>query len=206
MTEAESYLIKVEPRFEPLIHHFGPCELKRADRGESIYESLLTSILSQQISTKAAASIKAKLYSRFPGEPFPPAEVVVKMSSEELREVGISRQKASYILDLANRAQEIPTAEQIDRVSDEEIIQSLIPIRGIGQWSVEMLLMFHLGRPDVFAVDDLGLQEGMKRLLNLDERPKKKAMKELAEPWRPFRSTASWYLWRILQIPKEKTK
>jgi DNA-3-methyladenine glycosylase II len=206
MTAAEDGLLKVEPRFEPLIHEFGPCNIKRDDRGESIYESLLTSILSQQISTKAAASIKAKLYARFPDSPYPPAEEVAKMTAESLREVGISRQKASYILDLAYRIHEIPTAEQLDHMSDEEIIQSLIPIRGIGRWSVEMLLMFHMGRPDVLATDDLGLQEGMKRFLSLEERPNKKKMLESAEPWRPYRSTASWYLWRILQSPKEQPK
>jgi DNA-3-methyladenine glycosylase II len=83
-------------------------------------------------------------------------------------------------------------------MEDEVIIQALTTVRGIGRWSVEMMLMFHLGRPDVFAADDLGLQEGIKRLLDLSERPKRKGMPALAEAWRPYRSTASWYLWRLL--------
>ena len=84
-------------------------------------------------------------------------------------------------------------------MSDEDIIQRLIPIKGIGRWSVEMLLMFTFGRMDVLPVDDMGVQEGMKRVLNLEARPKKKEMEALAEPWRPYRSVASWYLWRALE-------
>ena len=85
-------------------------------------------------------------------------------------------------------------------MDDEEIIQRLIPIKGIGRWSVEMLLMFTFGRMDVLPVDDMGVQEGMKRLLSLETRPKKKEMESLAEPWKPYRSVASWYLWRVLEL------
>jgi len=199
MTEAEKHILKAEPRFKPLIDRFGPCELIHPLRGANVYESLMSSILYQQLSTKAASTIKGRLYDLFPTHSAPPPEGILALTLEELRAVGVSRQKAGYLQDLASKADTIPTIEELDSMSDEEIIQRLIPIKGIGRWSVEMLLMFTFGRMDVLPVDDMGVQEGMKRILNLEARPKKKEMEALAEPWRPYRSVASWYLWRALE-------
>jgi DNA-3-methyladenine glycosylase II len=199
MTEAEKHILKAEPRFKPLIDRFGPCELIHPLRGANVYESLMSSILYQQLSTKAASTIKGRLYDLFPIHSAPPPEGILALTLEELRAVGVSRQKAGYLQDLASKADTIPTIEELDSMSDEDIIQRLIPIKGIGRWSVEMLLMFTFGRMDVLPVDDMGVQEGMKRILNLEARPKKKEMEALAEPWRPYRSVASWYLWRALE-------
>lgn len=160
----------------------------------------MSSILYQQLSTKAATTIKGRLYALFPGQGAPPPEGLMALSLEELRAVGVSRQKAGYLQDLASKASAIPSIEEMETMEDEEIIQRLIPIKGIGRWSVEMLLMFTFGRMDVLPVDDMGVQEGMKRLLGLEARPKKKEMEALAEPWKPYRSVASWYLWRVLEI------
>ena len=160
----------------------------------------MSSILYQQLSTKAATTIKGRLYALFPDHDAPPPAGLLTLSLEELRAVGVSRQKAGYLQDLASKASTIPSIEELESMEDEEIIQGLIPIKGIGRWSVEMLLMFTFGRMDVLPVDDMGVQEGMKRLLNLEARPKKKEMESLAEPWRPYRSVASWYLWRVLEI------
>jgi len=199
MTEAEKHILKAEPRFKPLIDRFGPCELIHPLRGANVYESLMSSILYQQLSTKAASTIKGRLYDLFPIHSAPPPEGILALTLEELRAVGVSRQKTGYLQDLASKADTIPTLEELDAMSDEDIIQRLIPIKGIGRWSVEMLLMFTFGRMDVLPVDDMGVQEGMKRILNLEARPKKKEMEALAEPWRPYRSVASWYLWRALE-------
>ncbi len=160
----------------------------------------MSSILYQQLSTKAATTIKGRLYALFPGQDAPPPAGLMSLSLEELRAVGVSRQKAGYLQDLASKASTIPSMEELESMEDEEIIQRLIPIKGIGRWSVEMLLMFTFGRMDVLPVDDMGVQEGMKRLLGLEARPKKKEMETLAEPWKPYRSVASWYLWRVLEI------
>ena len=199
-TEAEIFLGRIEPRFVPLIKQFGPCPLTsmKGHEEDSVFVSLLGAILSQQISTKAAESIKKRLYAHFPESDHPPADLLMSMDDDAFRTLGISRQKAGYIRDLASKCELIPKSSELDAMEDEVIIQALTTVRGIGRWSVEMMLMFHLGRPDVFAADDLGLQEGIKRLLDLSERPKRKEMPALAEAWRPYRSTASWYLWRLL--------
>ncbi|MEI7576026.1 MAG: DNA-3-methyladenine glycosylase [Armatimonadota bacterium] len=200
MTGAEKHILQVEPRFGPLIERFGPCELIHPLRGANVYESLMSSILYQQLSTKAATTIRGRLYALFPGHDAPPPEGLMALSLEELRAVGVSRQKAGYLQDLASKASSIPSIEELGTMGDEEIIQRLIPIKGIGRWSIEMLLMFTFGRMDVLPVDDMGVQEGMKRLLGLEARPKKKEMEALAEPWKPYRSVASWYLWRVLEL------
>ena len=200
MPAAEEHLIATEPRFGPLIERFGPCELIHPLRGADVYESLMSSILYQQLSGKAASTIKGRLYALFPGHNAPPPDGLLSLSLEEFRAVGVSRQKAGYLQDLASKADSIPSIQDLDSMSDEEIIQRLIPIKGIGRWSVEMLLMFTFGREDVLPVDDMGVQEGMKRLFNLEARPKKKEMESIAEPWRPYRSVASWYLWRVLEM------
>lgn len=200
MPAAEEHLIATEPRFGPLIDRFGPCELIHPLRGADVYESLMSSILYQQLSGKAASTIKGRLYALFPGHNAPPPDGLLALSLEEFRAVGVSRQKAGYLQDLASKADSIPSIQDLDSMSDEEIIQRLIPIKGIGRWSVEMLLMFTFGRQDVLPVDDMGVQEGMRRLFDLEARPKKKEMESIAEPWRPYRSVASWYLWRVLEM------
>jgi DNA-3-methyladenine glycosylase II len=116
--------------------------------------------------------------------------------------VGVSRQKAGYLLDLAQKEPTLPTSEELKTLDNETIIQRLIPIKGVGRWTVEMLLMFKFGREDVLPVDDMGVQEGILRFLNLENRPKKELMTQLAEPWKPHRSTASWYMWRLCEEPK----
>lgn len=203
---AHHHIASVEPRFIPLIERHGQCVL--VDEGEDqkpIYESLMRAILFQQLSGKAASTIRDRLYALFPEHPYPPHDKLVLMTTEELRTVGVSRQKAGYLQDLAAKAPTIPTQEELHLLSDEEIIERLITIKGVGRWSTEMLLMFTLGREDVLPVDDMGVQEGMKRFFDLDHRPKKKEMEELAEPWRPYRSIGSWYMWRVLESKSELT-
>jgi len=167
-TEAEVFLGRIEPRFVPLIKQFGPCSLTsmKEHQEDSVFVSLLGAILSQQISTQAAESIKKRLYAHFPESDHPPADLLMLMDDDAFRSLGISRQKAGYIRDLASKCELIPKSSELDAMEDEVIIQALTM--------------------------------GIKRLLDLSERPKREEMPALAEAWRPYRSTASWYLWRLL--------
>lgn len=197
---AEERLVEVEPRFSRLIDQYGPCQLVHSGlESTSVYESLMRSILYQQLSGKAASTIQGRLYASFPGHEVPPPSLMGNWTLEQFREVGVSRQKAGYLLDLASKADQLPKTDDLSHLSDEEIIEAFTAIKGVGRWTVEMMLMFTLGRLDVWPVDDMGVQEGAKRLLQLDERPKRKAMLPIGDPWRPYRSVASWYLWRLAE-------
>lgn len=166
-----------------------------------VYEKLLTSIISQQLSTKVASVIRERFLGLF-AEGYPAREQLLSMDLETLRSVGLSRQKATYMLNVA----EFFEKEKIDerqwaKMGDEEIIGYLTKIKGVGRWTVQMNLMFNLNRPDVFPVDDLGIQNAMIALYGIEgtKREVKQKMKTVAEPWRPFRTYASWYLWRSLE-------
>jgi DNA-3-methyladenine glycosylase II len=163
-----------------------------------IYVDLLDSIVSQQLSTKVAAIIFQRFCALFPDN-HPSAEQVTMLTTEQLRQVGLSGQKAAYLRNVALFALERNMEElPWETLPDEEITKLLTQIKGVGIWTTQMLLMFTLGRPDVFPVDDLGVQQAMIRLYGLQEKGKdlKKRMVELAEPWRPYRTTACRYLWR----------
>ena len=195
---AEQHLTSAHPKFESLIAKYGRCVLvDEEDAQVSIYQALMRAILFQQLSGKAASTIQGRLYALFPDDPFPPAEPMAKMTTEEFRTVGVSRQKAGYLQDLALKAHIIPSPSELHDLTDDEIVDRLITIKGVGRWTVEMLLMFRFGRLDVLPVDDMGVQEGFKRLFDLDHRPKKKEMEALAESWRPYRSVGRWYMWRL---------
>ena len=164
-----------------------------------IYYALLESIVSQQLSVKVADIIFNRFISLFPDN-YPHPDGVVAIEFDKLRSVGLSGQKAGYLQNVAQFAIE-NDLEKIDwtGMSDDEIISFLTQIKGVGKWTVQMLLMFTLARPDIFPVDDLGIQQGMQRLFKIEEqnpRLLKIRMTELAEPWRPWRTVACRYLWR----------
>ena len=165
---------------------------------KDIYRSLIRSILGQQLSTKAAATIYQRFLALFPKNN-PTPDLVVKSTIDTLKSAGLSKQKANYIQNVANFALS-PGLEfdQLNKKTDEEIIEYLTQIKGVGRWTVEMLLMFAFQRPDVFSVDDLGIQQAIKKLYDLKEEKKalKTKMKEIAEPWKPFRTIACRYLWQ----------
>lgn len=164
-----------------------------------VYYDLLESIISQQLSIKVADVIFHRFLALFPDN-YPHPEQLLEISIEKLRSVGLSNQKAGYLQNVARFAIE-NDLEAIEwrHKSDPEIIAHLTQIKGVGTWTAQMLLMFTLGRPDVFPADDLGIQQAMKRLFNIEEqnpRLLKKQMTDLAEPWRPYRTIACRYLWR----------
>lgn len=159
------------------------------------YESLVEAIITQQLSAKAADSISARfraIYGKFPK----PADVI-GTSDAKLRKAGLSYMKVSYIKDLSKKVEskEIRLA-YMKNLSDEEVVVQLTQVKGIGRWTAEMFLIFSLGRLDVLPVGDLGLRKGIKNLYSLEELPEKEQIERIAEKWRPYRSVATWYLWR----------
>ena len=180
------------------INRVGPCTLApRTDH----FGILCKAIFNQQLSTKAAATLFGRFQDLFPGKkPRPQALIdLVTADPECLRQRGVSRQKNLYLRDLADHfiANKIPT-RRFGKMSDEEIIESLTRVNGIGRWTAEMFLMFTLNRPDVWPVDDLGLRKGAQKLFALRKPPDLKKLIKLGEPFRPWRSIATWYMWRGL--------
>ena len=186
-----------DPIMGTLIDQAGPFTLKlERDR----FGILVRSILSQQISTKAARAIRLKLVALLQPESLTP-EAIVARTEEELRSAGLSRQKISYLKDLCERVlDERLCLSQIGRMSDESAIEHLIQVRGIGRWTAQMFLIFSLGRLDVFPHDDLGVRSSIKELYKLDELPNKQRSHEIAALWKPYSSIASWYCWRLIDV------
>jgi DNA-3-methyladenine glycosylase II len=160
---------------------------------------LARSIISQQISTKAAASILKKFLDLFPNQTLC-HEYLTKLTDDQLRGVGLSRGKAIYIRDLSQRFVngELPEYLQIKKMSDQELIEAYVKVKGIGVWTVQMLLIFYLRRLDVFPAADLGVQKGYQLIFNKRKLPSKKEMEKRANKWAPYRSIAALYLWRAL--------
>jgi DNA-3-methyladenine glycosylase II len=184
-----------------LIREVGPCRLVIAPR-QSPYEALLESIVYQQLTAKAAATIYGRVCSTFGSRRCPRAEKVADASLETLRSAGLSRSKAAAVKDLAQKSLdgEIPTRRVAEKLTDAELVERLTSVRGIGTWTVEMFLIFTLGRPDVLPLDDYGVRKGFARTFGRDVLPKPKELATLGEKWRPFRTAASWYLWRALDL------
>jgi DNA-3-methyladenine glycosylase II len=190
--KAVAHLRRVDPHWGPVIDRVGPCLLRpRRDR----FGMLVRSIISQQISSKAAQAIAARL-AALAGEPYEPARLI-ELGEASLRSVGLSGVKAGYVLNLSEAVLDgrIPL-RRIGIWNDEQIITRLTTVKGIGRWTAEMFLVFALNRPDVLSVGDLGIRAGIRRHFDLPELPKPRQCIELTEPWRPYRTVAMWYLWR----------
>ena len=195
---ALSHLRRVDPVLAQIIRQVGtpPPPPRRAG---THYDALVRSIIYQQLSGKAAGTIHRRFRELYPKKQ-PKAHLVLATSDEALRGAGLSRQKIGYLRDLSARVVDgsLPLAH-LGRLSDDEIIEHLVQVKGIGRWTVHMFLMFRLGRPDVLPELDLGIQNAMQRAYGLKARPRPKDVLRLGERWRPHASTASWYLWRSLE-------
>ncbi len=193
--EAVGALQASDTHMANLIARVGPFELVLTDDW-SPFQALVRSVIFQQISTHAGRAIQGRLFSLFDGAPEPHA--VLQTTPEELRAVGLSQAKEKTIRNLAVHAAEgtLPDRAAMETLTDEEIIQALTIHRGIGIWTAQMLLIFNLGRPDVWPVTDLGIRRGYKIAYDLDELPKPSELRASGDRWKPFRSIASWYLWR----------
>jgi DNA-3-methyladenine glycosylase II len=198
---ARRRLMRVDPRLAPLIRHVGPCRLADG-RTHAPFASLVYAIVSQQLSGKAAATIHARVVALVGGVVTP--ESVLAVETTALRAAGLSGQKVAYVRDLAARVQDGRLdLERLETQDDESVIQAITEVKGLGRWSAEMFLMFRMNRPDIFPLTDLGIVKGMQRLLGMKRRPAPRTMLQAAERWRPYRSVAAWYLWRLLEANLE---
>ena len=207
ITAATSHLSNIDPVMRTTIEQIGPCTLKP---DPDIFNALVDAIISQQISVKAADAIVARVRAALPDGIITP-EAFVGYDFDMLRTLGLSTQKARYILSLVEHVQSGQLVlEQLPMWGDEEIIQRLTVVKGIGRWTAEMVLIFTMGRADVLPVDDLGFLEGVRAAYNLPERPKRAEMLERGEVWRPYRTFATWYMWAwrhfLQRADREKTR
>jgi DNA-3-methyladenine glycosylase II len=168
------------------------------ERGRSPYEALMRAIAHQQLHGTAARAILARFAALYPDAGFPSPEQVLATPEPVLRGCGFSGSKVASLHEICARTMDgtVPTRRQAARMSDAELIERLTDIRGVGRWTVEMLLIFTLGRPDVLPVDDFGVRDGYRALYELPEQPKPRELAAIGEAWAPFRSYAAWYLWR----------
>lgn len=196
---AISALKKSDVILASTIEKIGDCQLHQAQHTGDLFSSLCRSILYQQLSGKSAAAIHGRFLQLYADNPTP--EVILNTPDEILRGVGISRPKIVYLKDLAQKTLDgLPTLVKLEVMEDEAIIQELIKVKGIGRWTVQMLLIFRLHRLDVLPVDDLGIRSGIRRLYSLPELPNKKMVQQLGEKWKPYCTIASWYVWRSLDF------
>lgn len=196
-SRARRHLMRRDPRLAPLIKRVGPCRLPEA-RTRAPFAALVRAILSQQLSGKAADTIHGRVVALVGGmEQLTPGGLLAA-DQDALRAAGVSRPKIAYLRDLAERVADTRLdLDSLEARPDEEVIEAITAVKGMGRWSAEMFLMFRLNRPDVFPVGDLGIVKGVQTLLEMKRRPKPSTMLRVAEVWRPYRSVAAWYLWRI---------
>jgi DNA-3-methyladenine glycosylase II len=194
---ARRSLMRRDPRLREVIKRVGPCGLPQSRTLEP-FAGLVRVILAQQLSSKAAATIFGRVEALAGGRASLTADRVRALETDALRAAGVSRPKIAYLYDLADRVLDGRLdLHALETLPDEQVIEMITAVKGLGRWSAEMFLMFRLNRPDVFPVGDLGIVRGMQRLFGLKRRPAERTMVRLAEPWRPYRSVAAWYLWRV---------
>jgi len=196
-SSALAHLAKADRKLRPLIERHGAPTL--APTTDPV-QALARAIVGQQLSGKAAATIWGRVLALYPRGKFPDAATVLATPDEALRAAGLSGAKTAALKDLARHVLEkrlVP--RKLPALTDEEVSAMLLPVRGIGPWSVDMFLMFALARPDVLPVGDLGIKKGMQLHFGLRKLPLAERMIELAAPWRPYRTVASWYMWRLLE-------
>ena len=195
--QALRHLRRADPVMRDVIKRAGPFTMRRH---RNRFRALVFSILGQQISGKAAASIRARLVEYLKPEQISP-QSIARLTPEKLRSVGVSPQKAGYLLDLADRvAGGTLRLDRVARMRDEDVIEALVQVKGIGVWTAQMFLIFSLGRLDVFPHDDLGVRVAIRNLYGLAELPNKETGHQIAAPWRPYASVGSWYCWRSLEL------
>jgi 3-methyladenine DNA glycosylase/8-oxoguanine DNA glycosylase len=199
LSAAMRHLRRSDPALAGLMRRAGPCGL-RPKATQSLFHALSESIVYQQLSGKAAATIFGRVVGLYAPKRFPTPADILATPEPRLRGAGLSAAKTLALKDLAAKTLDgtVPSLARVRRLEDDEIIERLIQVRGIGVWTVQMLLMFRLGRPDVLPTGDLGVRKGFALTYGLDEQPTPAELAEHAERWRPYRTVASWYMWRAL--------
>ena len=196
ISKALEYLKNTEPRFGTLIDEFGEPDFELQD---NYFKALVRSIIYQQLSGKSAFAIYSRYLQLFNSTEFPSPQQVIAIPDSHYTSIGLSRQKTCYIKEIAqafSNKEIVP--ENIPKLEDDEVRKQLIKIKGIGPWTIDMFLMFTLNRPDILPVNDLGIQKGFKLFFRLNELPDEKFMVEKAKKWKPFRTIACWYLWKLV--------
>jgi DNA-3-methyladenine glycosylase II len=202
VADAVLALSEADPFMRSVILECGDCTLAPAWHW-SPYESLIRAVSHQQLTGKVAETILGRFLALFPGESFPQPAQIQAIDDETMRSVGFSRSKIAAIRDICAHAISgvVPDREEAESIIDADLIRRLTVIRGVGQWTVEMLLIFTLGRIDVFPADDFGVKNGLRKARAIESLPSKREMLAVSEPWRPYRTIASWYLWRVAERP-----
>lgn len=186
--------LKKDRKLAKIINAVGPHKIAVV---KNPYESLVEAIITQQLSGKAADSISKKFRAIYGG--FPKPADVIKTQDAKLRAAGLSGMKVSYIKDLSRKVESNEIRmNSLKDMSDDEVVEHLTQVKGIGRWTAEMFLIFSLGRPDVLPVGDLGLRKGVQRLYSLSDLPEKEKIEKIAEKWKPYRTVATWYVWKSL--------
>ncbi|HUK32668.1 MAG TPA: DNA-3-methyladenine glycosylase [Vicinamibacterales bacterium] len=197
--KARTLLMRRDKVLATAIKKIGPCGLADRQRKDHL-SALVGAIVSQQLSTKAAATIFGRFVALFPEGQIPHAHAIHVLDDATLRGVGLSGQKVGYLRDLCTRiADGSLQLDELETLADEAVIERLTAVKGFGRWTAEMFLMFRLHRPDVLPVGDLGIVNAIQRLYRLRARPAPKKILQLGEAWRPYRSVACWYLWQTLR-------
>jgi DNA-3-methyladenine glycosylase II len=201
--EAIQYLAKIDDKLAQLMRRVGPYTMQIRSM-HNPFEALARNIIFQQLHTNAATVIHGRVVALFGKGKLHPQDILAA-SEETLRSAGLSRAKLAALKDLAAKTLDgtVPSLARLRRMEDEAIIERLTAVRGIGRWTVEMLLIFRLGRADVLPVDDFAVRKGFAITYGLEEMPKPKALKAYGERWRPYRTVASWYMWRAVR-PEQK--
>jgi len=190
-----------DPILGDAVKRIGPCGMAARQHSHHL-TALVRAIVSQQLSSKAAATIFGRFAALFPADVPLSAAAIAELSDQQMRGVGLSGQKLSYMRDLSARVLDGRLKlDELETLPDADVIERLTAVRGFGQWTAEMFLMFRLHRPDILPVGDLGIVNAVQRLYGLRERPNAKRLTEIGEAWRPYRSVACWYLWQSLSHP-----
>ncbi|MGA3293720.1 MAG: DNA-3-methyladenine glycosylase 2 family protein [Candidatus Acidiferrales bacterium] len=199
--EAHAHLSRIDKRLARVISRVGEFQFK-LDECDSVYESLLEAITHQSIAGKAAQVIFARIKALGSNDRCPTPQELLRVRKPKLRKVGLSNAKVAAVRDLAQKTIEgvVPTLKEAEKMSDQELVDRLISVRGIGAWTVEMFLIFRLGRPDVLPIHDYGVQKGFAITYRKKAIPKPRELAEFGERWRPYRTVASWYMWRAVQL------
>jgi DNA-3-methyladenine glycosylase II len=202
--DAHQHIAATDPRVAALIARSPRYNIKPAPLIRP-FDALAESIAYQQLSGKAAATIFGRVRALYPRRKYLDPKKILATPDESFRAAGLSRSKIAAVKDLAAKTIDgtVPSARAIGRMSDEEIILRLTEVRGIGRWTVEMLLLFDLGRPDVWPVDDYGVRKGFAKIFGRRKLPTPKQLMKLGDKWRPYRSIAAWYFWRALDAPEK---
>ena len=199
--QAIAHLSRADKTLAKLIKQVGPCRLEPQTK-RAPFQALVRSVTFQQFNGKAAETILGRVLALYPGKKFPSPEDLLATPDEKLRAAGLSRNKTAAVKDIAAKTINgvVPDSRTIKKLSNEEILERLTSVRGVGPWTVEMLLMFTLGREDVFPVTDFGVRKGFAITYGLKELPSPKKLLAHGEKWRPHRTTAAWYLWRAVDL------